>query len=146
MVFGLSREFFDGLKRHHGKLPKQRRHLDSAVQESPTSDEESESEAEETADESEDHLTQHPRRLTMRREDEAVVGAEVAADVGEVPVGEEEGAELVGPWLEPSHPFDLVHRGPQLPCFRSLRKMMVCPIRRRQTAPSYHPKPMKRIS
>ena len=60
MVFGLSREFFDGLKKHHGKLPKQRKNLESAVQESPTSDEESESEAEESADESEESADAMP--------------------------------------------------------------------------------------
>src|SRR5690242_3151662 len=54
MVFGLSREFFDGLKKHHGKLPKQRKNLEGAVQESTTSDEDSISESEESVDESED--------------------------------------------------------------------------------------------
>lgn len=54
MVFGLSREFFDGLKKHHGKLPKQRKNLEGAVQESTTSDEDSMSESEESADESEE--------------------------------------------------------------------------------------------
>ena len=60
MVFGLSREFFDGLKKHHGKLPKQRKYFDSAVQESPTSDEESQSEAEESVDESEESADATP--------------------------------------------------------------------------------------
>lgn len=54
MVFGLSREFFEGLKRHHGKLPKQRKNLESAMQELPTSDEESESEAEDSVEESDE--------------------------------------------------------------------------------------------
>lgn len=54
MVFGLSREFFDGLKKHHGKLPKERKNLEGAIQESTTSDEDSISESEESADESEE--------------------------------------------------------------------------------------------
>lgn len=60
MVFGLSREFFDGLKKHHGKLLKERKYSESAVQESPTSDEESESEAEDSADESEESADAAP--------------------------------------------------------------------------------------
>lgn len=60
MVFGLSREFFDGLKKHHGKLPKERKYSESAVQESPTSDEDSDSEAEDSADESEESADAAP--------------------------------------------------------------------------------------
>jgi hypothetical protein len=46
MVFGLSPEFFDGLKKHHGKLPKERKSLVSSLplQEDSPEDEESDSE------------------------------------------------------------------------------------------------------
>lgn len=54
MVFGLSREFFDGLKKHHGKLPKQRKNLEDAVQESDSSNEDSVSESEESTNESDE--------------------------------------------------------------------------------------------
>jgi hypothetical protein len=37
MVFGLSPEFFEGLKKHHGKLPKQRKNLVSSPIESSSS-------------------------------------------------------------------------------------------------------------
>ena len=60
MVFGLSREFFDGLKKHHGKLPKERKYSESAVQESPSADEESGSESEDSADESEESADAAP--------------------------------------------------------------------------------------
>lgn len=54
MVFGLSREFFERLKKHHGKLPKERKVLVTALtQQEPTTEEESESE-DNTDDESED--------------------------------------------------------------------------------------------
>jgi hypothetical protein len=56
MVFGLSPEFFDGLKKHHGKLPKERKSIVSSFpQRSPAledDDDESESE-DESAQESE---------------------------------------------------------------------------------------------
>ncbi|KAI4962379.1 hypothetical protein J4E86_001413 [Alternaria arbusti] len=53
MVFGLSPEFFDGLKKHHGKLPKERKSIVGALPErSPTPEEASESE-DESAEESE---------------------------------------------------------------------------------------------
>lgn len=52
MVFGLSREFFDGLKKHHGKLPKERKSFISSVlhdsatpEDMSESDEESEEES-----------------------------------------------------------------------------------------------------
>jgi hypothetical protein len=60
MVFGLSREFFDGLKKHHGKLPKERKNLESAVQESLSSDEDSEQEEDKSADESEESVEAMP--------------------------------------------------------------------------------------
>ncbi|OAL57442.1 hypothetical protein IQ07DRAFT_483294, partial [Pyrenochaeta sp. DS3sAY3a] len=49
MVFGLSREFFDGLKKHHGKLPKERKVIVSSLQPSSSTLEE--------ASESEDELS-----------------------------------------------------------------------------------------
>jgi hypothetical protein len=55
MVFGLSPEFFDGLKKHHGKLPKERKSLVSSFplrDETPDDDDDSESE-EVSAEESE---------------------------------------------------------------------------------------------
>ncbi|KAF2822523.1 hypothetical protein CC86DRAFT_79817 [Ophiobolus disseminans] len=58
MVFGLSPEFFDGLKKHHGKLPKERKSLVSSFPEQSSTPEEdvtSESE-EESAEESEVEL------------------------------------------------------------------------------------------
>ncbi|KAI8932437.1 hypothetical protein NX059_010623 [Plenodomus lindquistii] len=52
MVFGLSREFFDGLKKHHGKLPKERKVVVASVlNDSATPEDMSESE-EQTEDES----------------------------------------------------------------------------------------------
>lgn len=55
MVFGLSPEFFNGLKKHHGKLPKERKSLISSLpQTEQTPEEEDDSESEdESADESE---------------------------------------------------------------------------------------------
>ncbi|KAH6883325.1 hypothetical protein BKA58DRAFT_330741 [Alternaria rosae] len=53
MVFGLSPEFFDGLKKHHGKLPKERKSLvGSLLERSPSSEDASDSE-DESAEESE---------------------------------------------------------------------------------------------
>jgi hypothetical protein len=54
MVFGLSPEFFDGLKKHHGKLPKERKSLVSSIsQADETAEEGDDSESEEeSADES----------------------------------------------------------------------------------------------
>ncbi|KAF1846185.1 uncharacterized protein K460DRAFT_339177 [Cucurbitaria berberidis CBS 394.84] len=53
MVFGISHEFFDGLKKHHGKLPKQRKVIISSLpQQSPSSDD-SDSSDEESVEESE---------------------------------------------------------------------------------------------
>ncbi|KAF1833843.1 hypothetical protein BDW02DRAFT_569594 [Decorospora gaudefroyi] len=53
MVFGLSPEFFNGLKKHHGKLPKERKVIVGFLPErSPTPQDASESE-EETSEESE---------------------------------------------------------------------------------------------
>jgi len=47
MVFGLSPEFFEGLKKHHGKLPKERKSLVSSFpQRSSTPEEDDESESE----------------------------------------------------------------------------------------------------
>ncbi|KAG9194389.1 hypothetical protein G6011_04424 [Alternaria panax] len=53
MVFGLSPEFFDGLKKHHGKLPKERKSLvGSLLERSPSPEDASDSE-QESAEESE---------------------------------------------------------------------------------------------
>lgn len=49
MVFGLSHEFFEGLKKHHGKLPKERKVLVSSLShQSPDSEEASDSEDEQS--------------------------------------------------------------------------------------------------
>ncbi|KAH3987733.1 hypothetical protein HBI25_006170 [Parastagonospora nodorum] len=56
MVFGLPPSFFDRMKKHHGKLPKERKSLNSSLTRAgDTSDDEQDSELEEkTADESEE--------------------------------------------------------------------------------------------
>jgi hypothetical protein len=56
MVFGLPPSFFDRMKKHHGKLPKERKSLNSSLtQAGDTSDDEQDSDLEEkTADESEE--------------------------------------------------------------------------------------------
>jgi hypothetical protein len=77
-------------------------------------------------------LMEHLPCLTLRQGDEAVVGADVV-DEEEVLVGEDEEAEHAEVWLEPHHLLDLAHREPQHPCSHSQRKMMVHPIRQRQT-------------
>ncbi|KAL6707000.1 hypothetical protein ACN47E_004950 [Coniothyrium glycines] len=68
MVFGLSREFFDGLKKHHGKLPKERKIILSAFSQRSTSPEDpSESEQEESDDESEIEVpSAHPANRGSR--------------------------------------------------------------------------------
>ncbi len=61
MVFGLSPEFFDGLKKHHGKLPKERKSLvGSLIERSPSPEDASDSE-EESAEESEVELPVAPQ-------------------------------------------------------------------------------------
>jgi hypothetical protein len=55
MVFGLSPEFFDGLKKHHGKLPKERKSLVSSLpQREETPDDEEDSESDEVSAEESD--------------------------------------------------------------------------------------------
>lgn len=56
MVFGLSPDFFAGLKKHHGKLPKERKVMVSTFPQRSTSPEEQSESEEETEDESEIEL------------------------------------------------------------------------------------------
>ncbi|USP76331.1 hypothetical protein yc1106_03605 [Curvularia clavata] len=57
MVFGLSPEFFNSLKKHHGKLPKERKIIVGSFTEgSPTPEEDVTESEEETASESEDDM------------------------------------------------------------------------------------------
>ncbi|KAE8833520.1 hypothetical protein PTNB73_05093 [Pyrenophora teres f. teres] len=54
MVFGLSAEFFNGLKKHHGKLPKERKSIvGSLLEASPSADEDGSESEEESTEESE---------------------------------------------------------------------------------------------
>lgn len=62
MVFGLSPEFFNGLKKHHGKLPKERKIIVGSFDEdSPTPEEDATESEEETASESEDDMPVAPQ-------------------------------------------------------------------------------------
>ncbi|XP_014557447.1 hypothetical protein COCVIDRAFT_37148 [Bipolaris victoriae FI3] len=62
MVFGLSPEFFNSLKKHHGKLPKERKIIVGSFTEgSPTPEEDATESEEESASESEDDMPVAPQ-------------------------------------------------------------------------------------
>jgi hypothetical protein len=62
MVFGLSPEFFNSLKKHHGKLPKERKIIVGSFTEgSPTPEEEATASEDQSASESEDDMPVAPQ-------------------------------------------------------------------------------------
>ncbi|KAG9381138.1 hypothetical protein A1F94_008458 [Pyrenophora tritici-repentis] len=62
MVFGLSAEFFNGLKKHHGKLPKERKSIvGSLLEASPSPDEDGSESEEESTEESEIEMPVAPQ-------------------------------------------------------------------------------------
>lgn len=68
MVFGLSPEFFDGLKKHHGKLPKERKIIVGSFTEgSPTPEEDATESEQESASESEDDMPVAPQPAPRSR-------------------------------------------------------------------------------
>jgi len=68
MVFGLSAEFFNGLRKHHGKLPKERKSIvGSLLEASPSPDEDDSESEEESAEESEVEMPVAPQSAPRGR-------------------------------------------------------------------------------